>query len=108
MTNEGVKPLKTQQASISKIEANEILDAISKLDLESKEVEENGWQLKMYKSNCGKNRLVKTIEHDAKNPDGMKEFVQFFLLNIYLYLGDPIIHGRKCKMFTFIIDIYFQ
>lgn len=54
MTNEGVKPLKTQQASISKIEANEILDAISKLDLESKEVEENGWQLKMYKSNCGK------------------------------------------------------
>lgn len=86
MTNEGVKPLKTQQASISKIEANEILDAISKLDLESKEVEENGWQLKMYKSNCGKNRLVKTIEHDAKNPDGLNERIRSILPFEHLFV----------------------
>ena len=86
MTNEGVKPLKTQQASISKIEANEILDAISKLDLESKEVEENGWQLKMYKSNCGKNRLVKTIEHDAKNPNGLNERIRSILPFEHLFV----------------------
>lgn len=76
MTKEGVQPLKTEHTSISKQQAYEILDAISKIDLESKDVEENGWQLRMYKSLSGKNRLVKTIVHDEKNPNGLNEKIR--------------------------------
>lgn len=79
MTKEGVRPLKTEHTSISKKQAYEILDAISKIDLESKEVEENGWQLRMYKSLKGKNRLVKTIVHDEKNPKGLNEKIRSIL-----------------------------
>ena len=95
MTKEGVKPLKTQQASISKSDACEILDAISKLDLESKEVEENGWQLKMYKNYCGKNRLVKTIEHDAKNPDGLNERIRSILPFEHLFVFGGSYYSRE-------------
>ena len=76
MTKEGVQALKTQQTSISKEDAYSILSAINKLDLESKEVEENGWQLRMYKNTAGKNRLVKTIVHDTKNPNGLNEMIR--------------------------------
>ena len=86
MTKEGVKPLKTQQSSISKEAAYNILEAISNLDLESKEVEDNGWQLKMYKSVGGKNRLVKTIEHDAKNPNGLNERIRSILPFEHLFV----------------------
>ena len=76
MSKEGIKALKTQQASISKEDAYAILNAINDLDLESKEVEENGWQLRMYKSVGGKNRLVKTIVHDTKNPNGLNDYIR--------------------------------
>lgn len=76
MSKEGIKALKTQQASISKEDAYAILNAINNLDLESKEVEENGWQLRMYKSVGGKNRLVKTIVHDTKNPNGLNDYIR--------------------------------
>lgn len=47
MSKEGVQALKTQQATISKEDASAILEAMASLDLETKEVEENGWQLRM-------------------------------------------------------------
>ena len=50
MSKEGVQALKTQQATISKEDASAILEAMASLDLETKEVEENGWQLRMYKN----------------------------------------------------------
>ena len=103
MSKEGIKALKTQQASISKEDAYAILNAINNLDLESKEVEENGWQLRMYKSVGGKNRLVKTIVHDTKNPNGLNDYiVLLFHLNIYLSLGALIIRGRNnVKIYNF-------
>ena len=96
MSKEGVRALKTQQATISKEDAYAILEAMASLDLETKEVEENGWQLRMYKNVGGKNRLVKTIVHDEKNPKGFNEWIRlYYLLSICLCLEVPIIHGKN-------------
>ena len=86
MSKEGVQALKTQQATISKEDAYAILEAMSSLDLETKEVEENGWQLRMYKNVGGKNRLVKTIVHDEKNPKGFNEWIRSLLLFEHLFV----------------------
>ena len=86
MTKQGVKPLKTIRVSISKENACKILEAVSKIDLESKEVEENGWQLRMYKNAGGKNRLVKTITHDDKNPNGLNEMIRSYVPLAHLFV----------------------
>lgn len=79
MASDGMVPLKTEHASISKEDAQNILDKMALIDLESKHVEENGWSLKMYKNQSGKNRLVKTIEHDEKNPNQLNEWIRSIL-----------------------------
>ena len=86
MSKEGVQALKTQQATISKEDASAILEAMASLDLETKEVEENGWQLRMYKNVGGKNRLVKTIVHDEKNPKGFNEWIRSLLPFEHLFV----------------------
>lgn len=86
MSKEGVQALKTQQATISKEDAYAILEAMASLDLETKEVEENGWQLRMYKNVGGKNRLVKTIVHDEKNPKGFNEWIRSLLPFEHLFV----------------------
>ena len=52
----------------------------------AKEVEENGWQLRMYKNVGGKNRLVKTIVHDEKNPKGFNEWIRSLLPFEHLFV----------------------
>ena len=86
MSKEGVQALKTQQATISKEDAYAILEAMASLDLETKEVEENGWQLRMYKNVGGKNRLVKTIGHDVKSPKGFNVWIRSLLPFEHLFV----------------------
>ena len=77
---------KWHYASISEEDAFAILEAMASLDLETKEVEENGWQLRMYKNVGGKNRLVKTIVHDEKNPKGFNEWIRSLLPFVHLFV----------------------
>ena len=86
MSKEGVQALKTQQATISKEDAYAILEAMASLDLETKEVEENGWQLRMYKSGGGKHRLVKTNVYDEKNRKGFNEWIRSLLPFEHLFV----------------------
>ena len=62
---------------------NRILEGFEAI---AKEVEENGWQLRMYKNVGGKNRLVKTIVHDEKNPKGFNEWIRSLLPFEHLFV----------------------
>lgn len=72
----GPVALKTEQGRICENDAYMLLEKLSLIDLESKDVEENGWILQMYKSMSGKNRLVKTIVHDDKDPNGINALIR--------------------------------
>lgn len=61
---DGLKSLKTEQARIRVEDAQILLNEIQNMELCSKKIIENGWELKLYKNIGGKNRLVKTITGD--------------------------------------------
>lgn len=93
--NDGLKSLKTQQARIKAEDAQKILNEIQNLNLESKKVLENGWELKCYKNVGGKNRLIRTITGDNEMKEINKKIISILPFDHVFGFGGSLYSWKK-------------